>query len=399
MAGGVPKKFAILKAVGWLSLSVVAFPVVLLGVITKSFILRPGRGSDLVRFMDAAPRDYKPPDTEKLHLATYNIAGLPPIIDAVKDVLPAKERMKEFAEWINRQNPENLPLVIGLQEAFDQEASELFTDEVKERYPYAVTRAGWADIPVLGGSSGLEVHSRVPIKSAAFYPFTDLDGFGVRCSHRGFLRVEVDLGNGKSALIYVTHTQPHADPKHQEIRKNELTLIRNCMENDRKEDLKKGIDREGNYYLMGDLNVANVNDEDMVEINEYNALIAPGEVLASFDDPYLTEHSKEGVRTTGSPRFLKDDVGDKKIEEPLGSFYRGPEQKDRGEGGYGTKNFSKGSHPTVANCRLDYILRLKEESPHVVGVAEIRHILPKKITTTAISDHLLVSALFSKKKE
>jgi hypothetical protein len=221
-------------------------------------------------------------------------------------------------------------------------------------------------------------------------------------------------------LIYVTHTQAHATPKHQQIRKNELDLIRSQMRYDRFHDFKAGIERGGHYYLMGDLNVGNVDDEHIHDANggyhgEYDNLHAHAETLSdhSFFDPYLEEHSVTGERIKGTPLFLEKDVKNhervikswKPIDEPAGSFYFGPDQKDRKPEGYGTKNFYKGSHPTVRNCRYDYILRLKCEDdyasnpiPKFTGKAEIRHVLPNwhKVSTTSTSDHAMVSAIFEK---
>ena len=78
------------------------------------------------------------PKTEQIHLATFNVGGLPPIVDVIKDVRPAKEKMKEFAQWTNRQKEEDLSLGIGLQEAFDLNESEIFTNDINDRYGYAV---------------------------------------------------------------------------------------------------------------------------------------------------------------------------------------------------------------------------------------------------------------------
>lgn len=427
-AGGVHKRYAVLKAIGWFCLDIVILPVIIVGIIFKAFILRPGRGSDVVRFMDATKgklKNYQPPKldaNETLHLASYNIAGLPPLVDAIKDVLPSKKRMEEFAHWIKNQEEKDLPLVFGLQEAYDQGASEILSTEIMELYPYAVTSAGWASIPLIGGNSGLQFHSRVPITSAAFYPFDDLDGLGMKISNRGFLRVEIDLGNSKSALIYSTHTQAHSDLKHQQIRKNELELIQQQMRYDRYQDSLKGIDRGGHYYLMGDLNVSNVDDENMFNeskgfIGEYDALRKDGQVLSpqSFYDPYLVEHEVEGKRKGGSAYFLEKDVKNRErkensweeIVEPEGSFYVGPDQINRTRRAYGTKYFYKSPHRTVANCRLDYVLRLvcaqdykdptkAAQDMQIKGMAELRHALPSRIKTSGISDHLPISAIFKR---
>ena len=421
-AGGVPKKFSTLKAVGWFGLSVVMLPLVILGVVAKQ-VFHPGRGKDVVRFLDATKTPgfaYTPPtiaENDPIHLATFNVAGLMPMVDAIKDVRPTRERMQEFADWINRQKQEALPIGIGLQEMFDQKGSQIITNSIKERYPYAVTSAGWANIPFVGANSGLQFHSRVPIKSAAFYGFEDLVGWGVKASNRGFLRVELDLGQGRTALVYVTHTQPHTEPQEQTIRKAEIELIQQQMRYDRYQDSLHNIDRGGRYFLMGDLNVANVDDTHAQEpgggrVDEYDHLHQDGQVLSSkaFYDPYLEEHTPEGERTKGAPSFLEKDVRNeerkarkwKVIKEPEGSFYRGADQKNRLEGGYGTKHFLRGALPAVKNCRFDYVLALQcpedfknpSVCPRFTGSAEIRHVLPVQEKTTAVSDHLLISAIF-----
>lgn len=427
-AGGVSKKYAILKAAGWFALDLLLLPVCATAYVTKT-IFRPGKGKDTVSFMDATKgdlKDYKPPvlgENERIHLASYNVAAMKRFASGAMDVLPSKKRMEAFADWINGQEEEDLPLALGLQEAFDMEASEVFTNKIRERYPYAVTNAGLSETPLIGFSSGLEFHSRVPIKSAAFFPFDDLKGFHAKMTARGFLRLELDLGAGKSALVYVTHTQPYVSPKMQEIRKREIELISDQMRYDRYMDSKNGETRGGHYYLMGDLNVGNVEDEKILDqeskfglMNEYNNLREEGQVLndASFYDPFLEEHFADCTRKKGKPMFLEKDVdnltrekmGYFPISEPKGSFYFGAGQKDRTDGGYGSKHFYSKEHHAINNCRYDYILRLNHQEdykngsdfPKVKGKAEIRHVLPKnaKIKTTAVSDHLLISAIFEK---
>lgn len=419
-AGGVPKRFAWIKSMAWMSISLLTLPLLALGFLSRP-LLRPGRGTDFIRFMDATkdPRiHYTPPlldPNEKIHLATFNVAALPRFIDAIKDVLPAEKRMAEFGDWLNRQEEKDLPICLGLQEATDPAASRILSEKTKHLYPYAVTSAGRAKNPFLGANSGIEFHSRVPIKSAAFYPFEDLVGFGVKLSARGVLRLELDLGEGKSALVYVTHTQPHLEG--ETIRRNEIALIVHQMRYDRQCDLQRGIDRGGHYYLMGDLNVANVDDESGSLTEEFNRLRNGTDLDAPLNpdllhDPYLEEHTVEGVRTKGHPLFLEKDVnnaqrqiaGQTPIEEPQGSFYLGADQKDRGgKKRYGTKHFVDGPHLTVPNCRYDYIFKLRAykdlpTKPQLFeSTAEIRHVLPRRITTSPLSDHCLLSAIFANK--
>jgi len=424
-AGGLPKKFAHLKSVAWGGLAILTLPLAILGITIRE-LMHPGKGNDAIRFMDAtkglSTKKYVPPkltEDTPIHLATYNVASLPTPIDAVKDMLPAEKRMEEFAIWLRKQSERgDLPLCIGMQEAFDTKASELFCNQTKDLYPYAVTSAGWSNIPFIGGNSGLEFHSRVPIKSASFYAFDDLKGF---CHGRGFLKVELDLGEGRSALVYVTHTQAHAE-QHQ-IRRNEIELVRRQMQADRAMDLERGEDRSGLYFLMGDLNVANVDDETGEEIGEFDRLRGTGTTQLPplhpdlFDDPYLEEHLPNGERIEGKgrPRFLEHDVRNSArpfhemevIDEPKGTFYQGAgeDKKDRTKRGYGTKNFYRGPHNTIPGCRYDYILRLRSDTDYkntaykpvqYQGIAEIRHVLPENLRASPVSDHALVSAIFMK---
>lgn len=418
--GGESKKFAIFKAVGWFALTLSILPLVILGIIGRQ-LFHPGRGQDGVRFMDATKgadmKDYVPPSPEKLHIASYNIAGLPAPVDAVKDVISSTVRAKEFVKWMDKQEEADLPLFLGLQEAFDQDASEIITNGLRKKYPYAVTSSGWSQVPFLGSNSGLQFHSRVPIKSAAFFPFQDLKGLGVRASNRGVLKVELDLGGGKSAIAYVSHTQPHCDEESTLIRKNELMLIAAQMRADRLNDLNEGIDRQGNYFLLGDLNVGNVDDEtfnpdgSLVVTNEHKTLRENGEVLAPdhFYDPYLEEHNDEGYRTKGSPIFLEKDVDNESrrakgwttIEEGQGTFYSGADRLDRGNEGYGTAEFLSGPQHTVENCRYDYILRLEHPEDlggktlrPLKGRAEARNVISENLPRCPISDHKMVSAIF-----
>lgn len=408
-AGGVPKKFSYIKGAAWIGLAILTLPLTILGIVGQ-IAFHPNKE---LHFLNAAKEDYVPPKVaidQPLLLATYNTACLPNPIAGMMDVLPSTERMSEFVEWVKDQD--DLPLVLGLQEVFCHDAAEVIADGIKELYPYAVTSAGWADpgVPLAGGNSGFQIYSRVPIKSAAFHAFEDLRGFGVKCSARGFLRVEVDLGDGRSARVYMTHTQAHAEKEDQEVRKQELELILAQMRSDEAQDMAEGIVRDG-YYLMGDTNVGNVNDENGDQIDEYEALRQPGEVFSeeNFMDPYLTEHDTRGNRTSGSPYFLERDVhneqrvaaGKAAIAEPKGSFYYGVTLKDRGfADGYGTEGFESGPHEVVADCVYDRILRLRDEDESVVGLAEIRHVIPhtgSPITTSALSDHALVTAVFCRR--
>ncbi len=365
--GGESKRYKVVTAIAWLSLALLTLPLVILGIIGKQ-VFHPGQGKDKLVFMNAAAQGYNPPtinDDDEIALATCNVAWLPSPVDALKDVYAAEKRAEELAEWIKKQP--NQPLCVGLQEAFDPDASRAFTNGLKDLYPYAVTNAGWADVPLLGSNSGLQFHSKVPIKSAGFYPFQDLDGFGVKCSDRGVLKVELDLGNGKSAMVYVTHMQPHAN--HKDIRKNELQAITRLMRKDQQED-----PRDGHYYLIGDLNVSNVDDEKLEVINEHQEFLKEGEPL--------------------NPRIFHDPFPEGNHE---GTFYKGADRKDRGENGYGTTTFLQGKQDAVDDCRYDYILRLKKSvSDDFFGKAEIKSIHSEKFPTCPLSDHKMVTATFKK---
>jgi hypothetical protein len=367
--GGESKRYKYVTATAWIALSLLTLPLVILGIIGKHFC-RPGQGKDKLVFMNAAANGYKPPvlnEQEEIRIATYNVAWLPSPVDAIKDVYASEERAAETATWI-RELPENeLPLFIGLQEAFDPEASRALTDGIKDLYPYAVTNAGWVDYPpILGSNSGLQFHSRVPIKSAVFCPFQDLQGFGVKCSDRGVLRVEVDLGNGKRAMVYVTHLQAHAE--YENVRENELRAIKQLMD----EDKATYGDCDGHYYLMGDLNVSNVDDESLERIDEHERFNQNGGPLAPFYDPYLSEHEEHGE----------------------GTFYKGADQPDREENGYGTKTFYDGPGEAVNDCRYDYVLKLA--TGHDKGYVDFLNVKSEKFPTCPLSDHKMVCATFKK---
>ena len=363
--GGESKRFKVITAAAWLGLALVTLPLVILGIIGKQ-VCHPGQGDDKLVFMNAAEPGYTPPvihPNDPIFLATCNVAWLPSPVDAIKDVYDSPSRGEELAKFlINNQEDDSKFLCIGLQEAFDSEASRAFTNGIKRDYPYAITNAGWANIPFLGSNSGLQFHSRVPIKTAAFYPFQDLVGFGVKCSDRGLLKVELDLGNGNSAMVYVTHLQAHAE--HKNIRKNELEAITKLMQSDQEKN-----PCNGHYYLMGDLNVSNVDDESLKRIGELDEFLQEGEPLSVFYDP-LPAHGP-------------------------GTFYRGADQLDRGRYGYGTSQFIG---EAVDDCRYDYILRLGNQEG-VSGLADIIDISSNKFQRCPLSDHKMVVAGFKNEGE
>lgn len=392
-SGGQDKKKSLYKAIAFLFFSIITLPAIVIGSGIRAMIGR-GFGHQGLMIVNAAKPKAKPPVISKkksLHMGTYNLGGLFEVGSAIINLRPVKERAKEFSDWLKGQKEKDQPLFIGLEEVFDGDLAKIITEETQKIYPYQIHSVGRYKKLGMGLNSGLQFLSKVPILSSKFVEFTNLAGIE-KFSSKGVLRVELDLGKGRTAMVYHTHLQ--AFTKNKKERREQIENIKHMMEKDRKEDLKKGINREDFYFLMGDLNIGNTDDMTGKATGEYDAMMrGKTPLFKKWYDPFLEEHSKEGKRLKGKSLFLnKDRKGLKALKEPEGTIYEGIGKK--GKQGWGSRAFGK-VHSALSNCRLDYIFKPWNNREKCLGKCEIRHVVANKKQKSGVSDHLFVSAIFS----
>jgi endonuclease/exonuclease/phosphatase family metal-dependent hydrolase len=395
------------------------------------FLVSRGRFSNGLYVNYSLDSEAKPPEVgadERLSGVTLNIAGIFGLVGAINDVTPHEERspyiVSQIREWGNAKTSyeqyalqqglinegdlkrDNLPLFICLQEAFEIDSSRIFAEGLRSDYPYVIHSIGRGALKNIGLNSGLQFHSRLPIRSYEFREFTNLRGIDI-LARKGALRVELDLGRAKTALVYLTHLQADGGKENQEARIAEIESIYQWMRQEQREDHANGILRHSRQ-LIGDLNDSNREDpnrpgEDVYaftgihESGEHNDLRSEGAALSRerFHQFYEEDHDlNSGKRTEGNPWFSeRQQELNKNLTEPLGTCYEGVKTTRQGIHDWGGSEYYVGGQKAIPGCIVDHALLMKPsldemERPFLKGHAEIIRIPAAPGGCSAASDHL-----------
>lgn len=323
-----------------------------------------------------------------LHLMTYNTGLMPGFIRNLNDLRSSQRRSQEIAEALT-SNPAIAPDVVCFQEVFDQQATKNLCEHLSSHYHHILHSVGPRET---GLSSGLAVASKYPVLEATFRPFPDLAAED-RLANKGLLRVVLDLGNGKTAVVYNTHLQAKEGKTYESIRFDEMYQIREWIDGDNERDNRK---HEG-IFLMGDLNSAKVAEQgqDNKRSQYDNAFQALGK---NFHNSYYETHdSDSGKRKVdrSNPFFVKEDqTGIENHDEPNGSWYLGAGSSERR---YWGSNGWKEHPDVVAHCIYDYQLVYGDDNAAKwASHAEIRQIglNGDNNLQSGLSDHLPLSVIY-----
>lgn len=334
----------------------------------------------------------------------------------VGDLRKPKIRAQEVVDSILRdQQP---PDMIFFQEAFNQGATRVLCDGIKNEYPYIIYNVG----PQIGGfPSGQMIASKFPIKSVDYERFQGMVGVE-NMAPRGILAATIETADKKEMKIYSVHTAPLLGNERAQARVQQLEHIQTKMEKDSHPDLHQ--------VLVGDFNTSRVNawgEDNAQPANQAEAPVL--DKMKEFKDLYLENHTEEvidgkfivKIKDDESPMFLAKDnaaIGHDLIY-PTASWYTGPFNHEKGKKGvvlehniksdrkkhgfdkpdklfstandreWGTKNWR--TKQTANTARFDYILVPPESD--LTGKAEIRRVIPSSLAQSAPTDHLPVDAI------
>lgn len=181
---------------------------------------------------------------DELKLMTWNVYMLPkPIKNSHQ-----KERSKAIAEQLKNSEHD----VIFLQEAFSWYFRGTVKAALKENFPhYSRLKKKFGIYPFF--SPGLVAFSKYPMKKIDHVYFSKCEGPDCYSS-KGAMLVEVTLPSGKSIQIANTHMQAGQSEKQSEIRKFQLTQIRELLEKNK----RPGIPQ----VLVGDLNINSLSGQE-----------------------------------------------------------------------------------------------------------------------------------------
>lgn len=412
--------------VGWLAsvaLAIVTSPIHLLALI--GYKSRPA--VSYIKANKVAQKTLAPAMTKDkpLHVRTHNVGFVLETMSITGDLRPVRDRAHELADAV--LNDENQPDIIGFQETFHVDASRIFCDKLKDKYPYIISSV----LPTVSGfNSGAMFVSKYPIVGVHFHCLKH--NLGVeRLAPKGILRVTIATENGH-INIYNVHTQALLGKERAESRLKQLQQIKQIMQAD--------FAKEGHpQLLMGDFNTSTLTAWGEDNIRDSNPEAATQKYLFdNFHDIFLQDHDRlTGKRKEGSaPRFLPADnkkmgLDEKPLPEPTGSWYIGPfattttflassvfkhKEKDRQEHKYeapsvvpvdpavawGTTKWRQSQPANTA--RFDYVFFPKHKNDakqdgkssaeYVLnGVAEIRRVVVAEKAQSAPSDHLPVDVL------
>ncbi|WP_422409933.1 MULTISPECIES: endonuclease/exonuclease/phosphatase family protein [unclassified Endozoicomonas] len=327
-----------------------------------------------------------------LHLMTYNIGLMPSFIRNLNDLRSSQQRSHEIAEALTR-NPDVAPDVVCFQEAFDQQATKQLCKDLSGHYHHIVHSVAPRET---GLSSGLAIASKYPVKEATFRPFSDLAAED-QLANKGLLRIVLDLGNDKTAVVYNTHLQAKDGKTYETIRYEELLQVRDWVEEDSNNDRRNDVHHHGTF-LMGDLNSARSDEQGvMSKKSEYeNAMQALGE---KFSNSYYDTHDKENDTRLAerSESFFvnsdQDTIKPKDRQEPNGSWYLGA--GNRIDKPWGSRRWKE--RPRVAEqCIYDYQMVYGDSEEKWAAHAEIRQMgldIDNNLES-GLSDHLPVSVIY-----
>jgi endonuclease/exonuclease/phosphatase family metal-dependent hydrolase len=350
-----------------------------------------------------------------LHIRTHNVGLVTSTLSRINDLRPPVDRATELAASI--VGDPCPPDLIMFEEAFNEDATRVLCEGIKEKYPYIAHSIA---PHVSGFSSGMMIASKYPIEKVEFQPLDHMIG-PERLSPRGLVRVRIESKDGP-VLIYGAHLQALMGEDRAIARAKQIEQIAEIMKKDHEQA------PEAAQVLMGDFNTSRLTIWSEDNLNPQGQ--AEEETLTklndAFNDLYLNHHDPvTGKRTsTEPPKFLQVDnerMG-VTLEEPFGTWFHGiwtdssmlswkrdldfwwynrpypkvVEGLEKQEGQWGTEQWRK----VQASCHaiFDKFL-VPKNNDQLDGWVEIRRTVVPEGLQSASSDHFPVDVLLHRKKK
>jgi endonuclease/exonuclease/phosphatase family metal-dependent hydrolase len=340
----------------------------------------------LVSVLNAAPPDYRPPkiylDAERpLHIRSANLCLVPRSVAIAIDVRDPVERARELGQaMLDDPHP---PSIIFVQEAWNEDAVKALWAIAKKRYYFGICHVA---PQIVGMNASVMVLSQHPIEELVFERYKNMV-----TTHspppRGILRVTLATEKG-SLLVYNSHTQSMRGGAFSKARLLQLQQLQAMVQRDA--EANAGVWQ----LIVGDLNSPDFLENGKPSSPDETPVLSY--LHSHFDDLFLKDHDRSGIRTAGHPRFLAADnqkMGQYNFDEPRASWYDGP-MGNCPEAFWGREGWFSKQHAT--RTRYDYIATPKNQQVagrRLTGHVEMRRYVVKSTAQSAPSDHLPVDAL------
>lgn len=210
---------------------------------------------------------------EQLTAMSYNVALMPGFIRNLNNLRSSNKRAHEIGTHSHIWTPESNSHVICFQECFDEKATSILCDSLKEIYPHILRRV---DPNAAGLGSGLVIASQFEIQEVhqgRFEMSKGEDAF----AHKGFVGVRLQLNEDRDFWVYTTHLQAKIGDEYLALRHQQA------------EYLVDQIPSEREALILGDFNVSR-KDENGRDTWEYPT-VALGDRFKYIFGDFL----KEGV--------------------------------------------------------------------------------------------------------
>lgn len=189
-------------------------------------------------------------DDEDLTATSYNVGLMPGYIRNLNNLRSSNKRAQEIGthgDFLERNSH-----VICFQECFDEEATSILCDSLKEIYPHILRRV---DPNAAGLGSGLVIASQFEIQEVhqgRFEMAKSEDAF----AHKGFVGVRLKLNEEKDLWVYTTHLQAKTGEEYSALRSQQIAFLIDQIPPERK------------ALVLGDFNISrkDENERDTSEV-------------------------------------------------------------------------------------------------------------------------------------
>lgn len=185
-------------------------------------------------------------------IGSYNVCLMDQFAVNCNNLTESEGRAAGIANTLFRDYMEGrAPDILCLQECFHLRSTEVLCEGangsigIRNLYPHIICNV--APNEGINVNSGLCLASMHPIEEAGFRPWTISAGEDW-LSNKGLLRVVVRIGD-RRVVVYNTHFQAKVGVRYDEIRMEQLTLMRNFIEDDDNSNCSA-------VFVCGDLNMS-----------------------------------------------------------------------------------------------------------------------------------------------
>lgn len=360
----------------------------------------------IVGYIKNYSNKHGPTPPNQLTLRTHNVALVHNFMRISNDLRDVQVRANELADAILKDD--KAPNVMCLQETFNEEATKILCDRLKEKYPYIIHSLA----PHFSGfNSGLMILSQYPIEEVSYHRFDKSLG-EENLATKGLLGARIKVGNDKYVQVYNVHTQGLPGHKRAKIRHEQLKQALKWIDEDQKESQAQNKTPPSRTVLLGDFNISKIsawgefNDEE----NDNFKLLKE-----RFHNIIEKDHDPITLERTSGKRMFNDGKPENHGTWENGPFpqkplifriqdwlYRKwnhipPKKKYEGIASDSSKwGYQNQWKQSATPACFDYILSLKEKQEPSLKLndrAEIRRIDSPTAKLSGISDHLPIDAV------